>query len=547
MQSVRVFRNRPASTSSMTHVPSGANQTTLRRTGFMRIGLRGVAIATLLGITGGCRTNLTEWAHNGFKVGPEYARPSAQVAAEWIETADPHLAHQNADSQWWTVFADPMLEGLIAEASQQNLRLKEAGARILESRALLAVARGNLFPQRQEAFGSFAHTQLSNTIANAKKELYYDNWNTGFNASWELDFWGRFRRNIEFSEATLGAAVEDCHDVLVLLQAEVASAYIQIRVLQERIELAERNVELQQRTLALAELRYQGGKTTKLDVTQARENLAATQALIPVLAGSLRESQNALCILLSVPPRDLEADLGRSPIPHPPSTVAVGIPAQLLTRRPDVRRAERRLAAQCARIGIAESELYPRIAITGAIGYESKNLSTLFQGDSFAGIIGPAFRWNILNYGRIVNDVRAEEARFQQLLFNYQDTVLRANREVEDAISRFLREQERVAFLKEGVAAAEESVKTAQGQYQQGKVDFQRLLDSQRALVRFQDELAAGRGRIALEVVAIYKALAGGWQMGRGAGQLNGGQPPVAQPEAEVELDRAPLPSRPAP
>jgi len=528
----------------MTIAENECDQPTPLIRGFRRIRLRiscvAIAIATVL--LGGCATGMKQWVQQGFKVGPEYARPPAQVAGEWIETADPHLAHQNADSQWWTVFADPMLEGLIAGASQQNLRLKEAGARILESRARLAVARGSLFPQRQEAFGSFAHTQLSNTIANPKNEPYFDNWNTGFNASWELDFWGRFRRNVEFSEATLDAAVEDCHDALVLLQAEVASAYIQIRVLQERIELAKRNVELQQRTLALADLRYRGGKTTKLDVTQARENLAATQALIPVLAGSLRESQNALCILLSVPPQDLQARLGRSPIPQTPSTVAVGIPAQLLTRRPDVRRAERRLAAQCARIGIAESELYPRIAITGAIGYESRNGSTLFQSDSFAGIIGPAFRWNILNYGRIVNDVRAEEARFQQLVFNYQDTVLRANREVEDAISRFLREHERVAFLKEGVAAAEESVETAQGQYQNGKVDFQRLVDSERALVRFQDELAAGRGRIVLEVVAIYKALAGGWQVGRGPGQSNGGQPPVAQPTAEVKLDRAPLP-----
>jgi NodT family efflux transporter outer membrane factor (OMF) lipoprotein len=497
-----------------------------------------VAVASL----GGCTTGLNRWIQQGFKVGPEYASPSAAVAGEWIETGDSHLAQQNPEGQWWAVFGDPMLEGLVTEASEQNLQLREAGARILESRARLAVARGNLFPQRQEAFGSFTHSQLSETVANPKNELHFDNWNTGFNAYWELDFWGRFRRNIEFSEANLGAAVEDYRDVLVLLQAEVASAYIQIRVLQERIELAERNVKLQEGTLSLADLRFKGGKTTKLDVSQARENLAATQALIPALEGSLRESQNALCILLSVPPQNLEADLGHSPIPQAPSAVAVGIPAELLTRRPDVRQAERLLAAQSARIGIAESELYPHIAITGAIGYESRNLSSLFQSNSFAGIIGPAFSWNILNYGRIINDVRAEEARFRQLLFNYRDTVLNANQEVEDAISGFLRERERVVFLEEGVTASGESVKTARNQYENGKVDFQRLLDSERALVRLQDELAAAQGRIVLQVVAIYKALAGGWQIGPAPGGSGEAKPPTAEPNAGTALEAPPVP-----
>lgn len=525
----------------MTNMRAETEQIAFSPREFGGIRRHGVVIAALALLLGGCTTGFKQWAQQGFKVGPEYARPPAQVAGEWIEADDPSLTTQEIHSDWWTIFADPVLEGLIAEASQQNLRLREAGSRILESRARLAIARGSLFPQGQEAFGSFARTQLSQTMANPKDTPYFDNWNTGFNASWELDFWGRFRRNVESSQATVGAAVEDYRDVLVILQAEVATAYVQIRLFQERIGLAKHNVELQQKTLALAELRYNGGKTTKLDVTQARQNLAATQALIPRLEGSLRESQNALCILLGAPPQDLQAGLGLSPIPEAPSTVAVGIPAQLLTRRPDVRRAERLLAAQCPRIGIAESELYPRIAITGTVGYESRNLSELFQGNSVAGIIGPAFQWNILNYGRIINNVRAEEARFCQLLFNYRDTVLRANQETEDAINRYLREHERVAFLKEGVAAAEESVELARGQYQNGRVDFQRLVDSERALVRLQDELAAGRGQIDLELVAIYKALAGGWQMPYAFGRVNDGHP-VTPPDAAVELETPPGP-----
>ena len=192
--------------------------------------------------------------------------------------------------------------------------------------------------------------------------------------------------------------------------------------------------------------------------------------------------------------------------------MAVGIPAQLLTRRPDVRTAERLVAAQSARIGIAESDLYPRIAITGTIGYESMNLSSLFQGDSFIGNVGPGFQWNILNYGRIRNNIRAEEARLQQLVFDYQDVVIKAHQDVENGINRFLREQERVNFLEEGVAAASESVELAGSQYRVGKVDFQRLVNSQRALVLLQDQLTAARGQVATNLVQIYKALGGGWQ-----------------------------------
>lgn len=499
----------------------------------------------LLAASVGCTTSLQQWADQGLKVGPEYVRPPAQVASEWIETDPMLLAPQDVTLAWWLVFHDPVLHDLIAEASRQNLRLKEAGTRILESRARLAIARGSLFPQTQEAFGSFAHTQLSQTTAKSVKAAYFDNWNTGFNASWELDFWGRFRRNIEASEAALGAAVEDCHQTLVMLQAEVASAYIQVRLFEERIELAERNVKLQQQTLAMAELRFKGGKTTRLDVTQAQMNLAATQASVPDLQASLREAQNALCALLGIPPRDLQSELGSAPIPEPPPTVAIGLPAQLLARRPDVRRAERLVAQQSARIGIAESDLYPRIAVTGMLGYESRNLSDLwFQGDSFMGTIGPGFRWNILNYGRIINGVSAEHARLRQLVFSYQDTVLRANQEAENAINRFLREHERVVFLEQGVAAAQDSVELARSQYQNGSVDFLRLVDSERALVRLQDELAASRGQIALKLVAIYKALGGGWQTPPAHDGIIE-TPPSALPEPGVELETVPeLPRR---
>jgi NodT family efflux transporter outer membrane factor (OMF) lipoprotein len=493
------------------------------------------AVLLVLGLLllAGCTTNLRQWAAQGFKVGPEYDAPGAFTSDRWIDTHAPQVnAIETRDGDWWTVFNDPILDDLIATASQENLGVREAGARILEARARLAIARGSLLPQTQEAFGFFTRTQMSRTTAKPIKVPYFDDWATGFNASWELDFWGRFRREVEASEADVEAAVEDCRDVLVILQAEVAAAYLQTRVAQERIALAKRNVELQESTLALAELRFREGKTTKLDVTQAQENLAATQALVPQLEIALRESHNALCVLLAVPPYHLDAELGFAPIPEAPSQVAVGIPAQLLARRPDVRRAERLLAAQSARIGIAESDLYPRIAITGTIGYESMNLPTLFQGNSLIGNVGPGFRWNILNYGRILNNVRAEEARLEQLALRYQDVVLKANQEVENGINRFLREQERVRFLEQGVKAASESVELAETQYRIGTVDFQRLVDSQRALVQLQDQLTAARGQVVTSLVAVYKALGGGWQPTTASGPAGGSQP-LPPPESE--------------
>ncbi|MHC4399382.1 MAG: efflux transporter outer membrane subunit [Planctomycetota bacterium] len=477
-----------------------------------------VAVAALL-LLGGC-CGLHEWADNNFKVGPNYGRPPAPVADQWIDSDAAGIVSQSEDySYWWDVFHDPTLNELVDAAEEQNLSLRTAGMRIMEARAQLGIAYGSLFPQSQQMFGDYTRFELSETSPFGGPQpggaiKHFDFWDVGFNATWELDFWGRFRRAIESSEADLDAQIENYDDVLVILQAEVASAYIQIRTLQERLRLAHQNVELQEETLRQATVRNKAGEVSKLDVYQAEENLANTRSLIPRLENGIRLSQNALCVLLGFPPRDLEAELGSGAIPEPePSReILVGIPAELLRRRPDVRRAERQAAAQSARIGIAESDFYPRIAITGFIGLESEDFAKLFNKRSWMGNVGPGFRWNILNYGRIRNSVRAEEARFCQLVIEYQNRVLEANREVEDAINSFLQEKERAEVLAEAVTAAEGSTKLSDTQYREGEVDFQRVVDSQRVLVLRQDGLAASRGRVALNLVAMYKALGGGWQ-----------------------------------
>jgi NodT family efflux transporter outer membrane factor (OMF) lipoprotein len=487
----------------------------------------------------GC-SGTREWCKNGFKVGPEYCRPGADVSESWIEASDPHLrANGEPDACWWTAFGDPALNQLVTAASEQNLTLKMACFRILEARAERGVAVGNLFPQQQEMTAQYSRAAMSanaypfNMFALPK--YFYDNWSAGFDAAWELDFWGRFRRAVEAADAHLDARVEGYDDVLVLLQAEVAATYIQMRTFEERLELARKNVELQNETLRIATLRAKQGLVTDLDVEQATTNLGATESLIPVLQTGHRRTQNRLCVLTARPPHQLTQALALSgSIPIPPQEVVVGIPAELLRRRPDVRQAERQAAAQSARIGIAESEFYPHIAITGTIGLQAENASQFFESGSLVGAIGPGIRWNILNYGRIRNNVRAQDARFQQSVLNYQDTVLRANEEVENGLVAFLREQDRLKFLEKSTGAAARSVEIAMRQYEKGVIFYQPLLDSERALVQQQDALAESRGLIGINLIAVYKALGGGWRA-----RLAGQQPPAGM-EAPPNTDMPP-------
>jgi NodT family efflux transporter outer membrane factor (OMF) lipoprotein len=465
----------------------------------------------------GC-AGLGQWCHNGFKVGPNYSTTAATVADSWIDGNDPHLRSVQGDNAcWWAAFGDPALNRLVAEASEQNLTLKMAGTRILEARAVLGIAGGNLFPQQQEASAQYSRNAMS---ANAYpfnlfplQQFYYDNWSAGLNAAWELDFWGRFRRAIEAADARLDAEVEGYDNVLVLLQAEVAANYMQMRSAEERLALAQKNFELQSETLRIVTLRQQQGLVTELDVQQATTNLGATEALLPTFRAVQRRAQNRLCILTGKPPYRLSQVINAPGlIPLPPQEVVVGIPAELLRRRPDVRQAEREAAAQSARIGIAESEFYPQIAITGTIGAQADNASQLFQPSSLVGAIGPGFHWNILNYGRIKNNVNVEEARFQRAIINYRDVVLRANEEVENGIIGYLTEQDRLRALDKSTRAAARSVEIAMLQYRRGLISYQPLLDSQRALVLQQDAVTESRSLVAIDLVAIYKALGGGWQ-----------------------------------
>jgi len=458
-------------------------------------------------------------------VGPDYIKPPpAPQQKEWIEHKDPKIKAEPTDlSNWWEVFDDPVLNSLVEQAYQQNLPLRIAGLRILEARAQLGIAHGNLFPQQQQGRGGAGYNRISKNNLNLPEDVrnLVDNdssvYSLGFDAVWELDFWGKYRRNVESGLGVLEASIASYDDVLVSLTAEVARTYVAIRNFEERLDIARENVRVQQRSLQIAEARFNGGEVSELDVSQAQALLSETQSLIPRLSMNLRQAKNALSILLGKMPSELNEILGGpKPIPAVPAEVTVGVPAELLRRRPDIRLAERQLAAQSPRIGIAKAELYPAFSLLGTIGLASLSTGDFFDSDSVTGTGGAGFTWKILNYGRIKNNVRVQDAIFQELAVNYQNTVLRAAQEVEDAMVGFLRTQEETDFLSSSVQAYKRSVDLSLLQYREGLVDYQRVLDAQRFLTRSQENYVARRGDIVINLVAIYKALGGGWQIREG-------------------------------
>ena len=465
----------------------------------------------------GCHTmggsSLLEWWHNGLKVGPNYARPAAAVADNWIDANDPRLRPERVDyAYWWRQFNDPLLDSMVQRASNQNLTLRAAGFRIMEARARRQIAAGALFPQLQQATADYLRINTSSAVANPAPIPDFDDWDVGFDMAWEIDVWGRFRRAVEEQDARLDASIESYDDFLVILQAEVALTYVQIRTFQERIRYATQNANSQEQLYNLTVVRQREGAVSDLDVQQAANIWHTTAATIPGFEAGLRQSQNALAVLLGVPPYDMTAELGDDhDIPTAPRDVVVGIPAELLGRRPDVRRAEREVAAQSARIGIAVSDLYPTVSILGTLGWNAEDLDDLFTSDAFRGAVGPSIRWNILNYGRIRNNVIAQDARFQTLIAEYEQTVLEANAEAEDAIIAFLKSQAELEQTQLAATAAEKALTLSVTQYREGAADYGRVLLATDFLTDSQDQLALSQANVATSLIQIYRALGGGW------------------------------------
>ncbi len=462
----------------------------------------------------------------GCMIGPDFVRPEASVEQEWLQQRDARIKTETANTaNWWTVFNDPVLNSLVQKAGEQNLDLRVAALRIMEARARLGIAKGFQYPQQQNAGAQVSVNQLSENAPNmATASRYYSDYSFGFDAAWELDFWGRFRRGVESETAGLYAAMADYDSMLVSLTAEVARTYVVIRTTERRLEYTRDNIALQKESLRIANERYRLGASSELDVTQAAALLKQTEAAIPQLEAQLRQARNSMAVLLGILPSEVDALItGPGQIPSAPSEVAVGMPAELLRRRPDIRFAEFQAAAQSARIGVAKADLLPRFSLVGSIGLQSSSMGgfqsnnahfgDIFSADSITYFIGPTVQWPVFNYGRLKNNVRMQDARFQELVETYKNTVLKAAREVEDATVGFLRSQETDELLKKSVSNYQRSVDLSVLQYQNGETDYQRVVDAQRYLTRAQDDLASTSGAVAENLIAIYKAIGGGWEL----------------------------------
>ncbi len=444
-------------------------------------------------------------------VGPDYEAPVATVSAEWTEAADAaFVANHRENAAWWRELGDPLLDQLIADSLDYGPDLREALARLTEARALRGIAGSARFPALDGgvAYQRRGESERAPAGAPAGDARLYS---AGLDAAWEVDLWGRVRRSVEAAEAELGAAAEDVRAVALTVAAETALNYVELRAFQRRLAIAHRNVELQEQTLALVQARFDAGLVGERDLAQAATNVAVTRSRAPALEIGRQAAENRLAVLVGVPPGRLPGALDRSTaIPVPPVTVAVGLPAGLIRNRPDIRRAERLVAAEHARIGVAAGDLYPRLALSGSLGLAADDASDLFKsGSEFFGV-GPSIRWNLFDRSALRDRVAAQDARAEQALVRWERAVLGALEEAETAMTAFVRKQVRRDALREAATQARRAVELAQFEYNEGLSDFQAVLDSERALAQLEDELVQTDAAITTHYIVLQKALGDG-------------------------------------
>ncbi len=473
------------------------------------------------------------------KVGPDFKRPETPWLSGWSSgsldslTAEERGLPKAQTEQWWRNFHDPVLDRLVVEAQRVNPDVRTAGMRIMEARAQLMIAGSLLFPQQQQVTGNVLRTGevrssgkdvaltagdgglgLGEALSSGRN-VAFTAYDAGLGFGWELDFWGKFRRSIEAADAGYFASTAQYDDLQVLMAAQVATTYCVIRTIEQRLKIAHENAALQKRSLAITELLFRHGDESELDLQQAKAQYLGTLSTIPQLEGSLRQNQNALGVLLARPPGPLpEIAEGRDVIPQAELGVIVDLPADLLRRRPDVRAVEMQLAAQSALIGVKEADFYPSITVLGSLGLSATSLAG--SPRTFAWGIGPNFTWNVFDHGLLTGEVLVQDARFQQLYQQYQAAVLKAGREVDDTAVGFATTRAQIPILKDAVSAAQRSLDIANIQYQEGISDFQRVLDTQRTLFSQQELLVSTMSNVTLNLIALYKAMGGGWQPGRG-------------------------------
>jgi outer membrane protein, multidrug efflux system len=453
-------------------------------------------------------------------VGPDYVAPKPQVPASFAEASASENARswQAADDAWWKNLGDPVLESLLREALESAPDIAEAQARVREARALSRYAGATRLPIA-EGGGLITRNLGSNNVPTGVPPgglgpgVHSNLWLAGFDASWEIDIFGGLRRTVEAAEANYQAVTEDRADVVLTLLAEVARDYVELRGAQRRIEVARENLAIEQDLETLSQSLLSAGLAPRQDVLRAQAQVADTEAVIPALNTDERAATYRIAALTGRPFAEIVAKLSvPGPIPHAISEVPVGLPSDLLLRRPDVRAAERRIAAANARIGIRKADLYPHFSLIGVGGIESLNLSSFFAGSSGYYQIGPGVRWRIFDAGRIRFQVLAESARTDAAAVAYEKSVLDAFRDVETALVAYTNTQSRREKLATESTADAEATAIAKLLYKQGVENFLPVLDAERSLYAADDALVLSERDSALALIALYKSLGGGWQ-----------------------------------
>jgi outer membrane protein, multidrug efflux system len=452
----------------------------------------------------------------GCSVGPNYHSLKMEVPKQWIELPASGVSSGTATAQvssWWTTFGDSQLNSLIDRAVQSNTDLRIAAARIREARALRGVAAADAFPT-VDASGKYSRSRSSENQPGGGTGTDTDWFIMGFDASWEIDVFGGMRRKVEAADADIAVAEEKRRDVLITLLSDVAQNYLELRGNQLRIAITRENIVAQRKTVELTEGRYGVGLSNELEVAQARAQLAATESQIPTLETAVKRDIHRLGVLLGQQPGILLEELSvEAPIPPTPPDVPAGLPSDLLRRRPDIRRVERELAATTARIGVATAELFPKFFLTGVIGQESVSMSDFASPASRFWSVGPTISWRLLDGGRIRANIKAQDARQEQALGLYEKTVLIALEDVENALVAYSKEKETRRALSDSVEANTRAVNIANELYSKGLTDFLNVLVSQRSLFQSQDALAQSNQKVSSNLVALYKALGGGWDI----------------------------------
>jgi multidrug efflux system outer membrane protein len=450
----------------------------------------------------------------GCTVGPNYQKPEGVVPETWGETDRVGITTGPLDVvRWWSLFGDQELDSLINRAVRSNKDLKLAEARVREARAQLKIAGSLAFPFIDTS-GSYTRISQSQNILGSQAGAEYNLFQAGFDATWEIDLFGGVRRAVEAAEADLAASEEDRRGVVVTLLGEVAANYLEVRGNQRRIAIARENIQAERQTLELTRGRYEAGLGNILAVTQSEALLATTEAKIPPLEISVRQAIHRLAVLLGLEPEALLGELLKEgSIPPVPPEVPIGLPSELLRRRPDVRRAECELAAATARIGVATAALFPSFSLTGSLGLLSTKLSDLVTPASRLWNLGSILQWPLFDAGRIRAVIEVQNARQEQTLISYQNTVLTALEDVENAIVSYSKNQETRRSLVAAVQADRRAVEISSELYVKGLVDFLNVLASQQALYQAEDQLVQNEQGVSTDLVSLFKALGGGWDI----------------------------------